>query len=272
MVSCDGPSLALARQGTVFVAGNDGVLYGVDAQTGKQVWTSDFLADAPPDQPGFSGKLGRISNTRARPTSLSSDGETLFLSIFDQCRIVAVRAADGKRLWSFQTGGWVNGSAIATEKHVFVGSQDKFFYCLDKRTGKKVWSHQTKGRIESGGSVDDKHVYFGSCDGRVYCLNQADGHEQWRFATSPTNGHSSAIYSVPILHRGNVYFAAGDGQAYAVNQQTGELKWKVRPSKGSEMYCSPATDGTRFFVVTRPTHMVHGVADGVASLVAIGFE
>lgn len=263
VVSCDGPCLALARQGMVIVAGNDGVLYCVDAQTGKQVWTSDFLADAPRNPPGFSGKLARISDTKARPTALSSDGEALFLSVFDQCRIVAVRATDGKRLWSFQSGGWMYGSAIATERHVFVGSQDKFFYCLDKRTGKKVWSHETKGDVESGGAVDNEFVYFGSCDGRVYCLNQADGHERWRFATE-----RRAIYSVPILQKGNVFFAAADGQAYAVDQQTGKLKWKVRPSKGSELYCSPATDGIRFFVVTRPSRRAHGVA----SLVAIGFE
>jgi hypothetical protein len=33
--------------------------------------------------------------------------------VFDQCRIVAVNSTDGKRLWSFQAGGWVYGSAVA---------------------------------------------------------------------------------------------------------------------------------------------------------------
>lgn len=268
LACCDGPSLVLAKQGTVFVGGNDGNLYALDAKTGKQVWASDFLADAPPDPPNFSGERARQTNTKARPSALASDGERLFLSVFDQCRIVAVKATDGKRLWSFQTGGWVYGSAVATENHVFFGSQDKFFYCLDKRTGRKVWSHQTKGRIESGGAVDDKYVYFGSCDGAVYCLNQSDGQARWQFATDQRDGRNSAIYSVPVLHQGGVYFAAGEGQAYAVNQHTGELKWKVRPSKGSELYCSPATDGALFFVVTRAS----GKFNGEPSLVAIGLK
>lgn len=265
-MSCDGPSLALAKQGTVVAGGNDGILYGVDARTGKQVWTSDFLADAPPAPPNFSGEVARISNTKARPSSLTSDGETLFLSVFDQCRIIAVRVNDGKRMWSFQTRGWVHGSAVATENHVFVGSQDKSSYCLDKRTGKLVWSHQTNARIESGGAVDDKSVYFGSCDGGVYCLDQSDGHVRWRFATDQKGGHASAIYSVPILHQGSVYFAAGEGQAYAVNQHTGALKWKIRPSRGSDLYCSPATDGAFLFVVTRSSFQ----NTGEPSLVAIG--
>lgn len=268
LACCDGPSFVLAKQGTVLVGGNDGNLYALEAKTGKQMWASDFIADAPPDPPDFAGERARMTNTKARPSALASDGETLFLSLFDQCRIVAVNAADGKRLWSFQARGWVYGSAVSTEKHVFFGSQDETFYCLDKLTGKKVWSHKTKGRIESGGAVDDKFVYFGSCDGGVYCLNQSDGKEQWRFATDQRDGHNSAIYSVPLLHQGGVYFAAGEGQAYAVNQDTGELKWKIRPSKGSEMYCSPVTDGARFFLVTRAQDKEHGEP----SLVAIGLK
>lgn len=268
LTCCDGPSLVHAKLGMVYVGGNDGNLYALDTTTGKKVWASDFIADAPPDPPGFSGQRGRMANTKASPSSLTSDGKTIFLSVFDQCRIVAINATDGKRLWSYQTGGWIFGSAVASEKYVFVGSQDKVFYCLDKLTGTRVWSHPTKWRIESGGVVDDEYVYFGSCDGGVYCLNQSDGKEQWRFATDLHDGFKSSIYSVPLLHRGGVYFGAGEGQAYAVNQLTGELKWKVRPSRGSELYCSPATDGTFFFVVTRAS----GKQVGEPSLVAIALK
>jgi outer membrane protein assembly factor BamB len=268
LACCDGPTLVLAKQGTVFVGGNDGNLYALDAKTGKQVWASDFIADAPADPPNFPGEQARLANTKARPAALASDGQTLFLSVFDQCRIVAVNATDGKRLRSFQAGGWVYGSAVATEKHVFFGSQDKAFYCMDKQTGRKVWSHQTKGRIESGGAVDDKFVYFGSCDGGVYCLNQSDGTARWRFATDQRDGRNSAIYSVPVIRQGGVYFAAGEGQVYAVNQHTGKLKWKIRPSKASELYCSPATDGTLFFLTTRAEAKGHGEP----SLVAISLK
>lgn len=261
---CDGPAVVLPRQGKVVVGGSDGILYALDAKTGKKLWASDFVADAPPDPPGFPGKRARGMNRKARPSALASDGATLFLSVFDQSRLVAVRATDGKRLWSFQARGWVYGPAVATKKHVFFGSQDKTFYCLDKQTGKKVWRHKTRWRIESGGAVDDRFVYFGSCDGGLYCLNQSDGKARWRFATDKKDGHNSAIYSVPILHKGGVYFAAGEGHAYAINQHTGKLKWKLRPSKGSELYCSPATDGKLFFLVTRASLKGNGKPSLVA--------
>jgi outer membrane protein assembly factor BamB len=268
LACCDGPTLVLGKRGMVFVGGHDGNLYAIDAKTGKQVWMSDFLTDAPPDRPKFPGQRARLANTKARPSDLASDGETLFLSVFDQCRVVAVNATSGKQLWSFQTGGWVFGSAVTTDSRVFFGSQDKAFYCLDKRTGRQVWRRETKGRVESGGAVDKEFVYFGSCDGGLYCLRQSDGQERWRFATDRRDGRNCAIYSVPVLRRSGVYFAAGEGQAYGVDRDTGALQWKIRPSDESELFCSPATDGECFFLVTRARDRGHGRP----SLVAIGLK
>lgn len=268
LTCCDGPTIAVAKQGMVYVGGNDGNLYAVDATTGKQRWSSDFLTDAPPDRPKFPSERARATNNKARPSALATDGDTLFLSVFDQSRLIAIDATTGKRLWSFQADGWIFGAAVASPKHVFIGSQDKAFYCLDKQTGLKVWGYQTKGRIESGGAVDARFVYFGSCDGGLYCLNQSDGKLLWRFAADQQDGRSSAIYSVPLLHGPKVCFAAGEGQVYAADRQTGKLQWKIRPSEKSELYCSLARDGDLLFLVTRAKTR----GEGQASLVAIGVK
>ena len=267
--ACDGPSLVLGEKGLVYVGGHDGKLYALDAKTGEKKWDSDFVADSPADPPDFPGERARMNNTLARPTAIGSDGETLYLSVMDQSRIVAIDAKTGKRQWSYQTGGWIGSTATATAKHVFIGSQDQHLHCLDKRTGKQVWKFETKSRVESGGVVDEKYIYFGSCDGYLYCLNQSDGKERWKFATDlKDDGRKSPIYSVPVLRPGSVFFAAGEGQFYAVDRTTGKLKGKVRPSQGSTMYCSPATDGTHFFVTTRPGQQNRGEA----SLVGIGLK
>jgi outer membrane protein assembly factor BamB len=268
LACCDGPTIVLGKRGMVFVGGHDGNLYAIDTKTGKQVWMSDFLTEAPPDRPNFPGQRARVTNTKARPSDLASDGETLFLSVFDQSRVVAVNATSGKQLWSFQAGGWVYGSAVASDRYVFFGSQDKSFYCLDKQTGKHVWKHETKGRVDSGGALDKECVYFGSCDGGLYCLNRSDGKKRWGFATDRRHGRNSAIYSVPVLQGSGVCFAAGEGQAYGVDRDTGALKWKIRPSDGSELFCSPATDGKCFFLVTR----ARDKEPGRPALVAIGLK
>lgn len=267
----EGPALALPDKGLVVTADASGTLFALDAKTGAKRWAADFAADAPPDPPGFSGDSARFPNTKARPTALATDGETVFVSVFDQCRVVAVTAATGKRAWALQTKGWVYGAATATATHVFVGSQDKRFYCADKKTG-EVWAFETKGRIESGGAADDKSVYFGSCDGSFYAVTQADGKERWRFDTDRhTNGKTSAIYSTPVLRQGVAYFAAGEGQFYAVATDTGAARARLRPQEQSEMYCSPATDGRSFFVTTRPSARGDAPA-GASALVAIALK
>jgi len=114
--------------------------------------------------------------------------------------------------------------------------------------------------------VDEKHVYFGSCDGGVYCLSQADGKVQWRAGVDLQDGRPSAIYSTPALTPGSVILAAGEGQVYAADRLKGGVRWKIRPSEASEMYCSPATDGERFFFLTGKK----GKGEGEASLVAVG--
>lgn len=269
LAACDGPTLVPDKLGLVYVAGSDGQLYALDAKTGKQVWASDFVADAPPDRPDFPGARARLANTRARPTALVSDGEALFLSVFDQSRVVAVSAKTGKRLWGFQTGGWVYGAAVATAKLVYFGSYDKAVYCLDKKTGKQAWKYETGRWISSGGVVDESSVYIASCDGNLYALGLADGKKRWQFAADlEPGGRPSAIYSVPVLRKDVLYFAAGEGQLYAVDRGTGQQKWKIRPAKDSELYCSPASDGALTFVTSRARS--RGV--GEPSLVAVGVK
>ena len=147
----NGPTLVLRDPELMYVGGTDGSLYALDATNGQQTWACDFLLDAPPDPPDFPGERARGETSKARPSALVSDGDVLYLSVFDQSRLIAVDATSGGQLWSFQTKGWIFGSAVVAKDRVFIGSQDDSFYCLDKATGEKVWSFATKRAIESGG-------------------------------------------------------------------------------------------------------------------------
>lgn len=263
---CNGPIVSTGEHGLILVGGSDGILYAFDADDGDRVWTSEFISDAPDEPPGFSGERARMSDAKARPSALTIHEDTIYLSIFDQCRIVAVNVTDGSRRWSFQSKGWVFGSAVATSDHVYFGSQDRRFYCLNRNDGKEVWNLETKGRIESGGAVDRDSVYFGSCDGNLYCVNQTTGEVRWKFPADKWNGRRTPIYSVPILHNGQAVFAAGEGHAYAIDKQTGRVTWKIRPAAEAEIFSSPARHKGSYFFVTRAS--LEG--KGQPSLFAIG--
>jgi outer membrane protein assembly factor BamB len=251
---------------TLFCGGGDGFVYAIDRRTGRQRWKHGVVADAPPDPPGFPGARARLGKSPARLTGVATDGRTVFQSVFDQSRVVAIDAATGERRWSFQARGWIHGAPAVGERHVFVGSQDGRLYCLDKATGNQAWSFATHGRVESTPGLADDRVFVASCDGTFYCLEVATAAIAWSFTTDRGPTGMRAIYSRPILTPDAVYFAAGEGQAYALGRENGRLLWKLRPSESSQLFTSPATDGTRLFLTTRA-----GIDEsGETSVVAVG--
>lgn len=265
----DGPVWTDVKLGLVFAAGDSGQVYALDAKSGEEKWKADFVTDAPADRPGFPGKDVRIGNMLARPNALASDGKLLVLSVFDQSRVVAFDPQTGKQKWSFQADGYIWAAAGFGEANVFVSSYDKFVHCLDKETGKPVWKYETGKWSSSTAVVDDDAVYVPSDDGVLQAVSQKDGKKLWTFeADRDAEGNRTVIYSTPILRRGSLHFATGEGVFYAVNAADGKLRWKLRPSEHSELYCSPAFDGTRFFLTCRPRRD----KQGEAALIAVGLK
>jgi outer membrane protein assembly factor BamB len=269
----DGPVLATKEKGVVFAADNNGTLYSLDAKSGKKLWTADFLADAPADPPGFDGNRARLAPAKARPNSLAFDGETVFLTVFDQCRVAAFEASTGKRKWSFQTQGWVGGDITVTATGVFLGSQDTFFYCLDKKTGKEVWKFPAKNRTDTGCVVDDQHVYFGTSAGNLFSLSQKDGKEIWRFkADARTDGRNYSTGSRTLLQKGTLWFSSHDGKFYGVMAASGKRLCMLQPAADSDLSSWLIGDGQSFYVTTNSHYVEQGQQTGGNALIAISLK
>ena len=234
-----GAGRCVVRRDTVFCAGSDGWAYALEAQTGVERWICSITDEAPEDPPGFPGERARFDNTAARPTGIATDGRFVYFSVFDQSRVMALNCESGAKRWSFQTGGWIYGDPAVDDRHLYVGSQDKHFYCLDKMTGKLLWKHATNSRIESGPAVDEIQVYIPSCDGSVYCLQKQTGVLRWKF-TVAEKPRPTAIYSAPIVGRDSLYIAAAEGHVFALRKSDGALRWTLQPAENSHLYTCPA--------------------------------
>ncbi len=245
-----GASSAAAVGDVVCVASFDGNTYGLDINDGKIIWTTEWLTDAPADPPGFDGNRARFSDHPARPGKLVTDGTAIAFSVFDQCRALAFDAKTGKRLATYPTQGWMYMKPVLTEKHIFVGSQDKHVYCFDRQTGGVVWKFATGSRVEAECAVTDKHVFFGSCDGNLYCASRMTGEQVWKFTTEKHPKYGGPIYETPVLDGNTVILPAMQGQIYAVDATTGKRQSSYQPSPLSQID-GAEWDGTRLFVQTR---------------------
>ncbi|HET6882099.1 MAG TPA: PQQ-binding-like beta-propeller repeat protein, partial [Pirellulales bacterium] len=254
----------------VFLAGNDGIVRALDTSSGKERWATNVVNDAPPDPPGFNGNRARFQGKPARPTAAACDGKWIFVSLFDQSRVVGFDIADGTKKFDYQAGGWVFHAPLIDGDRVFIGGQDKVLYCIDRSSSKLAWKFRTKGRIESSAAVHGEKVYIGSCDGAFSCVNRDTGEDIWTFDIQTDGQQTTAIYSDPLILDDNVCFAAGEGHVYALDLNNGKLRWKFRPLEDSELFTSPASDGRFIYVSSRPQFNNMGQAvSGKAALIAI---
>ena len=84
----------------------------------------------------------RSAGSRAGPSSRVGE---IFVAALEGGRVVGLDARDRRKKWEQQVGGTVTGLA-GQGKHVYAGSLDNFFYCLEAATGRIKWRWRTGRR------------------------------------------------------------------------------------------------------------------------------
>ncbi|MHC4751679.1 MAG: outer membrane protein assembly factor BamB family protein [Planctomycetota bacterium] len=147
--------------GKVFVGTMAGVLYAIDDDTGRDLWT--FKTP------------GAILHTCAVA------GDKVFFGNAEG-KVYAVSTADGKLSWSVQTGAAVWNSPLVYEGVVVVGSRDGKLYAIDAGSGRIKWAAQTGGPLLSSPALDVEtaRLYIGSEDMCIYAFDLRNGTQLWR--------------------------------------------------------------------------------------------
>ncbi len=235
----------------VVAAGADGKVYGCKLTTGEVLYASDFLADRPVDPPGFRGDSARFSGRPARPGAAAADGGLVVVPVFDQCRVVAFDAATGERRWAFKTDGWIYPQPTIGARHVYVASQDKNVYAVDRKAGELAWKVEARARNEGGVAIAEGLALFGSCDAHLYAVELQTGKQAWKFETEHQEGRGAPIYSRPLVLGDKVYLAAMSGKLYVVDRRTGALLAKMTPVEDSQPNSELTETGGLLFLTTR---------------------
>ena len=267
-------SPAVAADGTLYIAGGDGILYALSPD-GKLRWNltiGGYLLSSPAiDSEGtiYLGAGSAAGETRKQTFRQGQAEEKQ-----EKIGFICAFSPDGTQKWRFKTGGWVASSILITSGgNIVAGCNDNFIYCLGK-DGELLWKFETGGKVFSSPAEDkDGNIYAGSEDSYFYSLDK-DGKLRWKhkaenkFFSSPAISDEGIIYtgnddahlyafkpdgtpvwkkkfpeaitSTPSIGRdGDLYVGCEDGKLYCLTPG-GEIKWTF--DREDEFFSSPIID------------------------------
>ncbi len=159
--------------------------------------------------------------------------------VSDDGYLYALGAQSGSERWTASIGGGTSRPA-AHEGVVFVGGGDGSVYALDGGSGSAKWSYSTGGAVNGGLVYSDGLVIFGGTDRNIYGLDAESGDKVWSYATS------NEIHATPTVADGTVYLGSWDGSFYALDAATGAEKWVQ--ALGDYVSSTAHVDGSDVFV------------------------
>lgn len=247
----------------VYFGGDDGNIYAVDAETGRQIWK-------------------RTTGGPVPSTPAVANG-VVYAGSYDG-KFYALNAQTGALKWKFKTEGerrfeakGLHGlqpksqtiadqfdvflsSPVVAEGGVYFGSGDGNLYAFDADSGKLRWKFKTGDVVHSSPAFANGVLFFGSWDSYFYAVGAASGKEKWRFHGGEDDliHNQVGFQSSPAVVDGVVYTGCRDAQLYALDAATGKEKWKF-DNQLSWVITSPAVAQGKVFFATSDSSLYHVV-------------
>ncbi|EMA62295.1 outer membrane protein assembly factor BamB family protein [Halorubrum kocurii] len=140
-------------EGIAVVPSWAGTVTGLDVEDGSKLWEFETEGGETSKDDPDPGSTGGVMCAPA-----VHDGE-VYVGSHDS-NAYAIDLETGEKLWSTPTGGWITGSAVATNDHVLVGSYDAKLYALDRDDGSVTWTAGGRGDVTSAPFVTDDAIYY----------------------------------------------------------------------------------------------------------------
>ena len=199
---------------SLYIGDDVGVMYGLDLQSGKTLWTFD-------------------TGMRIVGSPAVSDGVVVFGSA--NYNIYGLDAKTGKELWHITTNQAVMGAATIHEGVAYIGGGDGRMFAIDIHTGKVKWSFdELKNYVLTRPLVYRDKLYFGCWDTHLYALNLADGSLAWKWNNGKGNPKLSPASVWPVAADGKIFITAPDRYFTCLDAETGAVVWRTNQYKVRE--------------------------------------
>ena len=204
----------LVAGAVVVVGSEDGWIYGLDADTGKERWRMDAGA------PVVSAPALAQGTAQSDPQGGSlSDDRAVAIVGSDRGTVYALDAASGEELWRYDASGAVEAPIVVADGRAYVASHAGAVAALDVADGAVLWtgSVSPSGRassvlpaVRTAPAVGDDLVAIVDQFGLLVALDAADGHMRWTL-------NDRGYVGPPVLVEGGMIVAGKDGGVFRID-------------------------------------------------------
>lgn len=214
-------------EGIVCVGNRDRNLYGLDSETGQQLWAHQL------GEKFFSSPV--IFDGIVYVSSLEFNGATTHQYL----RAIDIKS--GQQLWKFILDfqpssllyGSVPSSPVVSQGKVYIGGTDGYLYGIDISSAESGWSFKTtKNMPLTPPALKNDIICVASGDGYLYAIELSTGQQKWKYEIGGLKPFSP---SYPAISNQSVYIISSDNTLHSLNLQTGELCWTFK-DRGMHLY------------------------------------
>lgn len=237
----------IVANGKVFCMDAGGIVYALNANSGKRIWRQSTT---------IKGKDGQVGGALAY-----CDGILIVNTSFAES--VGFDADTGKIIWRTKLPAVSKGDAITIyEGKAFMLCQNSSLNVVDVKNGKILWSHtgilsEAKYLGSPSVAVDNEAVYVVYPSGEIFALLLANGSVLWdamvsKFSLTNTAETYADPRACPVVKGDILYVIAANGQTLAFNTRTGERIWSA--DLGSVQ--TPIVSGNSIFICNMNSELV----------------
>jgi outer membrane protein assembly factor BamB len=228
----DGPIFGSPEvyEGAVFVADDEGVVYSVDLESGRQNWRAE------------------LSDKRIWSSPTAVDG-VVYIAAMDK-HLYALDTETGDPVWDqpFAAGGAMASKPLVVGDLVYVGAFDRELHAVDIATGVERLSFKADHWIWNDPVVRDGIIYFGSLGGTFYALSADDLSEVWRFPRKNSSEEGDPIRASAVIADDRIFVANRSGAVFALDLIDGSEIRRDSVSVGEKVLASLAVAGDNLYV------------------------
>jgi outer membrane protein assembly factor BamB len=144
-------------------------------------------------------------------------------------RFVALRSADGARLWTFDSGEAIHSTPVLSEDGslLYFGNEAGRLYALDTGTGEEVWHYQATSEIRCRPLLHKQILLLKDVRGKVHAVDAGKGTSLWLYRGPMPEGFLIGSSAGVGLASGRVLAGFSEGTATGLKLLDGTLAWQA---------------------------------------------